>query len=124
MPRLVSVNAGLPRDVGGRGGGGTPSTPASGSSRWRGASALDGSTSTATAKAIVAAMAESSERSSFIKSIPIATGRGGWAAATSPPGQFGENFTVEGLADDAVCIGDRYRIGSALFEVTQPRVTC
>ncbi|MGA7524592.1 MAG: MOSC and FAD-binding oxidoreductase domain-containing protein [Acidobacteriaceae bacterium] len=39
-------------------------------------------------------------------------------------GQFGENFTVEGLADDAVCIGDRYRIGSALFEVTQPRVTC
>jgi ferredoxin-NADP reductase/MOSC domain-containing protein YiiM len=39
-------------------------------------------------------------------------------------GQFGENFTVEGLADDAVCIGDRYRIGSALFEVSQPRVTC
>jgi ferredoxin-NADP reductase/MOSC domain-containing protein YiiM/ferredoxin len=39
-------------------------------------------------------------------------------------GQFGENFTIEGLADDAVCIGDRYRIGSALFEVTQPRVTC
>ncbi len=39
-------------------------------------------------------------------------------------GQFGENFTVEGLGDDAVCIGDRYQIGSALFEVTQPRVTC
>ena len=39
-------------------------------------------------------------------------------------GQFGENFTIEGLADDTVCIGDRYRIGSALFEVTQPRVTC
>src|SRR5215470_5192925 len=39
-------------------------------------------------------------------------------------GQFGENFTVEGLPDDQVCIGDRYRIGSALFEVTQPRVTC
>jgi ferredoxin-NADP reductase/MOSC domain-containing protein YiiM len=39
-------------------------------------------------------------------------------------GQFGENFTVDGLADDAVCIGDHYRIGSALFEVTQPRVTC
>jgi ferredoxin-NADP reductase/MOSC domain-containing protein YiiM len=39
-------------------------------------------------------------------------------------GQFGENFTVEGLADDNVCIGDRYRIGSAMFEVTQPRVTC
>jgi MOSC domain-containing protein YiiM/ferredoxin-NADP reductase len=40
------------------------------------------------------------------------------------PGQFGENFTVEGLPDDEVCIGDRYQIGSALFEVTQPRVTC
>ncbi len=39
-------------------------------------------------------------------------------------GQFGENFTVEGLGDDEVCIGDRYRIGSALLEVSQPRVTC
>lgn len=40
------------------------------------------------------------------------------------PGHFGENFTVSGLADDDVCIGDRYRIGDAEFEVTQPRVTC
>ncbi|MGB9289863.1 MAG: MOSC domain-containing protein, partial [Terracidiphilus sp.] len=39
-------------------------------------------------------------------------------------GQFGENLTVEGLSDDEVCIGDRYRIGTAIFEVTQPRVTC
>jgi ferredoxin-NADP reductase/MOSC domain-containing protein YiiM len=39
-------------------------------------------------------------------------------------GQFGENFTVEGLSDDEVCIGDRYEIGTGLFEVTQPRVTC
>src|SRR3954452_16334134 len=39
-------------------------------------------------------------------------------------GQFAENFTVEGLADDEVCIGDRYQIGSAVFEITQPRVTC
>ena len=39
-------------------------------------------------------------------------------------GQFGENFTVRGLADDQVCIGDRFRIGEALFEVSQPRVTC
>jgi len=39
-------------------------------------------------------------------------------------GQFGENFTVSGLADDQVCIGDRYQVGEALFEVTQPRVTC
>ena len=39
-------------------------------------------------------------------------------------GQFGENFTVEGLADNEVSIGDRFRIGGAVFEVTQPRVTC
>ncbi|HEY0813401.1 MAG TPA: MOSC and FAD-binding oxidoreductase domain-containing protein [Pseudonocardia sp.] len=39
-------------------------------------------------------------------------------------GQFGENLTVDGLPDDEVCIGDRYRIGDAEFEVTQPRVTC
>ena len=39
-------------------------------------------------------------------------------------GQFGENFTIDGLPDTEVCIGDHYRIGSALFEVTQPRVTC
>ena len=39
-------------------------------------------------------------------------------------GQFGENFTVEELPDSEVCIGDRYRIGDAIFEVTQPRVTC
>ncbi len=39
-------------------------------------------------------------------------------------GQFGENFTVDGLADDEVCVGDRYQIGTTLLEVTQPRVTC
>ncbi|MGB8897923.1 MAG: MOSC domain-containing protein, partial [Methylocella sp.] len=39
-------------------------------------------------------------------------------------GQFGDNFTVDGLSDQEVCIGDRYRVGGALFEVTQPRVTC
>lgn len=41
-----------------------------------------------------------------------------------PAGYLGENLTVEGLPDDEVCIGDRYRIGQAVFEVTQPRVTC
>lgn len=39
-------------------------------------------------------------------------------------GHFGENLTVEGLGDDEVFIGDRYRIGGAVFEVSQPRVTC
>ena len=40
------------------------------------------------------------------------------------PGSFGENFTVEGLPDNQVCVGDRFRIGGAVFEVSQPRVTC
>ena len=40
------------------------------------------------------------------------------------PGQFGENFTVEGLSDQTVCVGDQFSVGSALFEVTQPRVPC
>jgi ferredoxin-NADP reductase/MOSC domain-containing protein YiiM len=39
-------------------------------------------------------------------------------------GWFGENLTVEGLPDSEVCVGDRFRIGEALVEVTQPRVTC
>ena len=40
------------------------------------------------------------------------------------PGQFGENFTVAGMRDDAVHIGDSFRIGGALVQVTQPRVPC
>lgn len=47
-------------------------------------------------------------------------GRGDFATA----GQFGENFTVEGMTDELVCVGDRFRIGGALVEVTQPRVPC
>ncbi len=39
-------------------------------------------------------------------------------------GQFGENFTVEGMLDDAIHVGDVFRVGSALVEVTQPRVPC
>src|SRR5215204_7170573 len=39
-------------------------------------------------------------------------------------GQFGENFTVEGMLEDAVHIGDVFRVGDALVEVTQPRVPC
>ena len=61
---------------------------------------------------------------SSIRSTPIAIGKASSAANDFSYGQFGENFTVDGLPDQEVCIGDRYRIGSALFEVTQPRVTC
>ncbi len=41
-----------------------------------------------------------------------------------PYGIFGENFTTEGLNEQAVCIGDRFCIGGALVEVTQPRLPC
>ena len=41
-----------------------------------------------------------------------------------PIGQFGENFTVEGMFDDEVCVGDVFRIGGALLEVSQPRIPC
>jgi ferredoxin-NADP reductase/MOSC domain-containing protein YiiM/ferredoxin len=41
-----------------------------------------------------------------------------------PMGQFGENLTVSGMADDQVCVGDRYRVGGTVLEVSQPRVTC
>ena len=39
-------------------------------------------------------------------------------------GQFGENFTVEGMLENEVCVGDVFRVGAALVEVTQPRVPC
>ena len=39
-------------------------------------------------------------------------------------GQFGENFTTEGMLEHEVCIGDVYRIGGAIVEVTQPRAPC
>jgi MOSC domain-containing protein YiiM len=47
-------------------------------------------------------------------------GRTDFAAA----GQFGENFTVEGMTEDRICIGDVFRVGDSVVEVTQPRVPC
>jgi MOSC domain-containing protein YiiM len=41
-----------------------------------------------------------------------------------PWGMFGENFTIEGLLEDSVNIGDRFRIGTAEVVVTQPRLPC
>jgi MOSC domain-containing protein YiiM len=43
---------------------------------------------------------------------------------TLPPGAFGENLTVEGVTEDDVSIGDRFRIGTAELVVTQPRQPC
>jgi MOSC domain-containing protein YiiM/ferredoxin-NADP reductase len=121
MPRLLSVNVGLPRDV-----------------AWRGKTVH-----TAIWKAPV-------QGRRMVRRLNIdgdgqgdLAGHGGehravfvyqidsyryWQAQLGRSdfsyGQFGENFTVDGLPDGEVCIGDRYRIGSAVFEVTQPRVTC
>ena len=40
------------------------------------------------------------------------------------PSQFGQNVTVDGLADDTVRIGDVFQLGTALVEVAQPRIPC
>lgn len=54
----------------------------------------------------------------------------GWRAALNkteaefPFGAFGENFTLEGLTEDAVCIGDLYTVGTARVQVSQPRMPC
>ena len=69
-------------------------------------------------------MAASIARSSFIRSNSYHYWQAQLGRNDFVHGQFGENFTVDGLPDSEVCIGDRYRIGGALFEVTQPRVTC
>jgi ferredoxin-NADP reductase/MOSC domain-containing protein YiiM len=121
MARLVSVNVGLPRDIEWR--GRTVRTavwkyPVSGRCRVRRMS-LDGDGQGDLAghggeqRAVFVYQLEAYEywqvhlnRADFVH------------------GQFGENFTIEGLPDNTVCVGDRYRIGTALFEVTQPRVTC
>ncbi len=51
-----------------------------------------------------------------------------WSAELDRPampwGMFGENLTTEGLDETTVCIGDRYAIGTAEFEVSQPRLPC
>jgi MOSC domain-containing protein YiiM len=41
-----------------------------------------------------------------------------------PYAVFGENLTTEGLTEDAVFIGDQFRVGSAILQVTQPRMPC
>jgi MOSC domain-containing protein YiiM len=51
-----------------------------------------------------------------------------WIAELSEPslawGSFGENFTSEGIVEDDVYIGDRYRLGGAIVRVTTPRLPC
>ena len=121
MPRLVSVNVGLPRDVAWKGRTvhtGIWKAPVSGRRHVRRLN-LDGD-----GQGDLAGHG-GEQRAVFVYQLESyrywqeQLRRGDFVH-----GQFGENFTVEGLPDDAVCIGDRYQIGSAVFEITQPRVTC
>ncbi|MEU1080701.1 MOSC and FAD-binding oxidoreductase domain-containing protein [Streptomyces sp. NPDC005908] len=121
MARLLSVNVGLPRDVPWRGETvhtGVYKSPVSGPRRVRRLN-IDGDGQGdlrghgGEMRAVLVYQADSYRH---------------WAAHFGRDdlvhGNFGENFTVEGLPDDEVCVGDRYRVGTAVFEVTQPRVTC
>jgi ferredoxin-NADP reductase/MOSC domain-containing protein YiiM len=121
MPRLLSVNVGLPRDV-------TWNGKTVRTSVWK--SPVDGRRMARKLDIDGDAQADLSghggeNRAVFVYQMDSYhywqnfLSRGDFTF-----GQFGENFTVEGLPDNEVCIGDRYRIGGAEFEVTQPRVTC
>jgi len=121
MPRLLSVNVGLPRDVTWKGKTVRTSvwkSPVTGRRMVRNLD-IDGD-----AQADLAGHG-GEQRAVFVYQMDSYhywerfLGRSDFTF-----GQFGENFTVEGLSDNEVCIGDRYRIGGAIFEVTQPRVTC
>jgi ferredoxin len=120
MPRLLSVNVGLPRDV-------TWNLKTVRTSVWK--SPVDGRRMVRKLDIDGDAQADlaghgGEQRAVFVYQMDSYhhwerfLGRRAFAF-----GQFGENFTVEGLSDNEVCIGDRYRIGGAEFEVTQPRVT-
>ena len=119
--QVLSVNVGLPKDVLWQ--GRTVHT-AVWKDRWTARGWCDDSTSTVTGRATWRATA-GEQRAVFVYQIESYRY---WQDYLSRDdfsyGQFGENLTVRGLADDEVCIGDRYRIGSAVFEVSQPRVTC
>jgi ferredoxin-NADP reductase/MOSC domain-containing protein YiiM len=121
MARLLSVNVGLPRDIQWRGQTirtGIWKNPVSGPCRARRLN-LDGDGQGDKAGH------GGPNRAVFVYQIEsyhhwrAQLGRTGFVY-----GQFGENFTVEGLPDNEVCIGDQFQIGSAVFEVAQPRVTC
>ena len=121
MPRLLSVNVGLPRDV-------TWNGKTVRTSVWK--SPVDGRRMVRKLDIDGDAQADlaghgGEQRAVFVYQMDSYHYWESFLGRTDFTfGQFGENFTVEGLPDDEVCIGDRYRIGGAEFEVTQPRVTC
>ncbi len=121
MPRLLSVNVGLPRDV-------TWNGKTVRTSVWK--SPVDGRRMVRKLNIQGDAQADLSghggeQRAVFVYQMDSYHYWESFLRRNDfTYGQFGENFTVEGLPDNEVCIGDRYRIGGAEFEVTQPRVTC
>lgn len=119
--KLVSINAGLPREV--RWAGKTVTT-----SIWK---------EPVPGRVRVSALNLEGDRQSDLsvhggadKAVYVypsehyAWWRGRLPGVELPWGVFGENFTSEGLSEDSVRIGDRLRIGSAEFAVTQPRMPC
>jgi ferredoxin-NADP reductase/MOSC domain-containing protein YiiM len=119
--RVVSVNVGIPRDVLWQGKSVRTSiwkTPATGRV-WAGRLCLTGD-----------AQADLKGHGGEMRAIMVyqTEAYAFWANELDrddlSPGHFGENLTIDGLSDTMVCIGDRFRIGGALVEVTQPRVTC
>src|SRR5580658_1415953 len=121
MPRLLSVNVGLPRDV-------TWNGKTVRTAIWK--SPVEGRQMVRKLNVVGDAQADlaghgGEQRAVFVYQMDSYhywerfLGRNDFLF-----GQFGENFTVEELPDNEVCIGDRYRIGNAIFEVSQPRVTC
>ena len=121
IKRVLSVNVGLPREVRVRGDvvlTGIFKSPVEGKLALRGYN-LEGDRQadlTAHGGPYKAVYAYPSEHYSY------------WAAQLPgfdlPPGVFGENLTTEGMDEEAVHIGDRFRIGSAIVQVAQPRMPC
>jgi MOSC domain-containing protein YiiM len=119
--KLVAISVGKPRDVQWRGRSVETSifkTPVSGRvhvvrGNVEGDQQSDLSVHGGPEKAVYAYSAEHSD--SWRRELPDADLA--WGA-------FGENFTTEGLLEDEVWIGDRYRVGTAELVVTQPRMPC
>ena len=119
---LVSVNVGMPREVAWQG-----RTVFTGIWKDAGAGSASGPTTERRRRrprATAPATGASSARSTSISSTRTTTGATSCTATTSSSASSVRTSPWTGSSDDEVCIGDRYRIGSALFEVTQPRVTC
>jgi len=119
--KLVSVNVGLPREVEWRGRTVTTGifkSPVEGRARVRTLN-LDGDR-----------QADLSVHGGPTKAVYVYPGehyaywRQELPGVDLPPGSFGENLTTEGLRETEVRIGDRFRVGSAVVSVTEPRMPC